>query len=810
MQKRKMVKELRTTGRKIFAGVLGAVILLASVPVSADNINEEEGESCSKISEKLQDKMSQLYTEGKSEEKLPVYIWYQDIDQEAVERETEEQTGVNRMELDTLLDVDVEEMIISGTEAEKQEYLEEKEQQREEVSELTDTFIIAQRENSRESYEKQYQDISKRLEIEDTDVMYRSRYAPMVIAQMTCGEIERLEQREEVEDIDLYEEVEVKPESNIVINEGVKWRTDTCLQNETAKIQKTGLTGKRSLVGVLEDGIPYDGEDFREMHEDILCGIISTLAPSAYIYCTHMEGESGSLGFYEQTENLIDMGLHVINLSWGKELTENDMYGRWDQWLDHLSSNNAVTFVTSAGNGNLNQRITCPGGGYNIITVGNVNGRLLNNTCGNYQNGCFKPDVVAQGDYGDLGSGTSYSAAYVTGTIALMLELNPALAAHPQAIKAILMAGCFTKAVDEQGNTTTGSGNGNELRKGQGAGIVNILNILSIVKYKQYDIGYMPASINETDILFKEPVYGASTLNVSLAWIRNVEASGIGSSSILTPDTRQDMDLYLYDGNTQVAKSMVSNSSTEMVSYNKLNNNSLYKIKVKRYTSSAEPVYYAYAWATDSVAEDYEYRLPSDVYWIKNYQSGYYLDFNNSLGENNTIQYTYHGNGNQQWILQKSNGSSVLKNNMGYGYGCLGKGNTIDSKWSYAKVSNTSTPITLKWDTYNKTGAYFLIKESDQTALEPNNGQTTLGSPVAWRKKSVVRDTQRWYLEKINYRKGDVDGDGVIALADLTKMNQYISGLSGLSGLQQYLADLNNDGKIDAQDRTILNNMLNN
>ena len=66
-------------------------------------------------------------------------------------------------------------------------------------------------------------------------------------------------------------------------------------------------------------------------------------------------------------------------------------------------------------------------------------------------------------------------------------------------------------------------------------------------------------------------------------------------------------------------------------------------------------------------------------------------------------------------------------------------------------------------------------------------------------KRLKTTDTQRWYLEKINYRKGDVDGDGVIALADLTKLNQYISGLSGLSGLQQYLADLNNDGKIDAQ-----------
>lgn len=169
---------------------------------------------------------------------------------------------------------------------------------------------------------------------------------------------------------------------------------------------------------------------------------------------------------------------------------------------------------------------------------------------------------------------------------------------------------------------------------------------------------------------------------------------------------------------------MIANSSTEMVSYNQLNSNSIYKIKIQRYTSEAEPVYYAYAWTTDTVAQNYEYRLPSD--------------------------------------------------------------------------------------TYQDTGAYFIVKESDKTALSPYNRQATPGIPVAWEPWSVTRDAQKWYLEKINYRKGDVDADGTITSTDLAKMNQYISGTIGLSGIQQYLADLNNDGIIDTQDRIILNNMLNN
>ena len=213
----------------------------------------------------------------------------------------------------------------------------------------------------------------------------------------------------------MYEEVEVVPEgSNLDINETIKRDTAGSLKSEIRDISKTGVTGKGVLVGVLEFGEPdLSSESIQDKHEHIICGIITNLAPNAYAYYVYMErGETGSKGFFEQTENLIDMGMKVINLSWGDEETDEDMYGRWAQWLDHLSSHNAVTFVKSAGNGLYKDTITMPGSAYNIITVGNVNGTSMDseNSSGNYGTGCFKPDMVAPGRCGYQFSQTSFSA----------------------------------------------------------------------------------------------------------------------------------------------------------------------------------------------------------------------------------------------------------------------------------------------------------------------------------------------------------------------------------------------------------------
>lgn len=151
MQKQKWVQLLRTTGKKVIAGALGAAILLSSIPAAAANGAGEE-EACNKITEKLQERMSQLTAEGKTDEEIPVYVWYQDIDQEEVEEQTEKATGTSRLDLDKM--ITVEENDESTDDLDLDMYLEKTEDQRQEVADLTEKFINTQRTLAKEAYQE--------------------------------------------------------------------------------------------------------------------------------------------------------------------------------------------------------------------------------------------------------------------------------------------------------------------------------------------------------------------------------------------------------------------------------------------------------------------------------------------------------------------------------------------------------------------------------------------------------------------------------------------------------------------------------
>ncbi|MDE6783811.1 MAG: dockerin type I repeat-containing protein [Ruminococcus sp.] len=56
--------------------------------------------------------------------------------------------------------------------------------------------------------------------------------------------------------------------------------------------------------------------------------------------------------------------------------------------------------------------------------------------------------------------------------------------------------------------------------------------------------------------------------------------------------------------------------------------------------------------------------------------------------------------------------------------------------------------------------------------------------------------------------KGDIDGDGKIAVADLVSLEYYILGRDKLSSEQFSSADINNDGKVDTFDFVLLRKML--
>lgn len=169
---------------------------------------------------------------------------------------------------------------------------------------------------------------------------------------------------------------------------------------------------------------------------------------------------------------VVEKNVSVINISMEMVTEENEsnvLYNHYECYIDCLVQQYRVSIVKSSGNDEL---VTPPGKAYNLITVGNMsnqtddNGKyLINASYSSFEEEPYltnKPDICAFGTnvhmlYGgretNLGYGTSLAAPQVTGTIALMMEANPALIGQPHKVKAILL----TSANDENVSETDGN-----------------------------------------------------------------------------------------------------------------------------------------------------------------------------------------------------------------------------------------------------------------------------------------------------------------------------------------------------------------
>lgn len=67
---------------------------------------------------------------------------------------------------------------------------------------------------------------------------------------------------------------------------------------------------------------------------------------------------------------------------------------------------------------------------------------------------------------------------------------------------------------------------------------------------------------------------------------------------------------------------------------------------------------------------------------------------------------------------------------------------------------------------------------------------------------------QKWYFERMNYRKGDVNADGYFNSADISSIQKYLAGYVSLDNVQKYLADANRNGNVNVNDVTKIQNIL--
>ncbi len=196
--------------------------------------------------------------------------------------------------------------------------------------------------------------------------------------------------------------------------------------------------------------------------------IFSGIVPNATAYIASVRT---ARGVYRAIEEMLSLGVKVINYSAGNERGE---YSEFDREIDRLITRFDFIFVTAAGN---EGELTSPGRSLNGITVGNLVTKeypdiLLSkpfsvwceneDSCSAFSDsGVHKPDIVAPGawigyavneneiDYANFG--TSYACPLVSGIAAAVYAIVGENASY-LSVKAILLMSSTNAIVSQIDN----------------------------------------------------------------------------------------------------------------------------------------------------------------------------------------------------------------------------------------------------------------------------------------------------------------------------------------------------------------------
>lgn len=303
---------------------------------------------------------------------------------------------------------------------------------------------------------------------------------------------------------------------------------------------------------IVGSGYAYAGTEFE------------SIAPGAKVYQMSIDSENG---LYRAFDKLVSKGVSVINFSGGfPEYTT--AYSNVDRQIDRMIYNTGVTFVTSAGNTDTSGIcVTSPGKAYNAITVGNAftKGQTAMdselsipysiNSSLSYAEKAYlsnKPDLVAPGtnivcNVSETGismfSGSSLSAAIVTGVVAQLHEADYDLAGDVILTKAILLAGADKTIIyDDYDNT-------NRFGEKSGAGFVNAENSIKIANSKRYlDTSFHLQSCSV-------PTYRSDKIYLTAGQVyRFVMTYNKPEDYLIQEQYKNDVDIELLDPNGNVVK----------------------------------------------------------------------------------------------------------------------------------------------------------------------------------------------------------------------------------------------------------------
>lgn len=608
----------------LIAATCLTVTTLGSYSTPSATVKSSGAVTASKLDTKISEDLQEVLDESNDDDMIPVYIWINDIDYDTVERKTVQAIGFSKdilMEksnklyepLTASLAPDVMEEAVAQTSAVTmsskdyetaakvtkadtlsliQDFYLEHKSELAELSDSVDMYVDTRRSYAREAYNEQNSDFVESY-LKGAKIIFQSKYAPMIICELSKTAILNLDTLNNVESLSLYEELELIDEGNIDV--GVK-----SIRGDYTR-DSTGLDGYGVKVGQIEDNCPQKGiaelantkiirndENTTSDHASLVAAIIAGktgMAPRAELYSTTKNDP------YGDAEELVKSGVSVINMS-AYQPESNTFYSNYAKWVDHIVYQHGVSWVKSAGNDGPNSYVTSPGNAYNVITVGGIddNGTIATDDDIFCVDSCWKtgsqmpskPDVVAPAEGfsvtgGSTRGGTSFAAAYVTGMIAQMMSFCPTLKFRPDAIKAAVVASCDRKTSGEDLSKITDK---------EGSGVVNAINAANAISNVLTQKTYYDTS--DQTITFDFYPLTTGTKTIAIAWLKDTKGSGTKDLSI-TDKLLVNFDLLVYDSNGQVVASSTSKyNSVEMVRFYAATTNK-YTVKIQRVTSGTSP-----------------------------------------------------------------------------------------------------------------------------------------------------------------------------------------------------------------------------
>lgn len=831
--------------KKLLAGIISSNIIITALCGSINSVIwAEESDSGVSPDEKISSELSELIN-ASPEEKQLVYVWYEDVNLAKVETMIEDEIGFGIDSLEVEYSEPSAELLNELSDAAKGEpadyldvlmekYLEMTENARNEENNRTELYLSMKREIIGNEITKKADSIINSAEILEENIEFKSRFTPLIICSLSSDQIKTVSENSMVKSIRPCEELEFDI-CSIDTNKMNKARESLSINSINNQLNLTGDGVKIGIYGVCSVSQYYADDYDVDMskvvqigsvvdlsnnpnstdHETYCAGIAagnSGIAPDAMIYSVAAHRNEGQTDDpLDCIETMIDKGVSVINISWGV-VHNSDIYCDLSKYFDTLINDTGISIVCSTGN-SYDENVLCPASAYNTIGVNGYsyynpvtgnNENVLNDYSYIHGNGCFKPDVVAP----SLNNGTSTATPFVTGIIALLYQYKPNLKTHPEAVKAILMASCHKKCNKlyiNSGITPLNETMENGLTDKQGAGIPNFYNMISIVAQHSYNYGILDQSNNYSrQVNFVQPKYGASNINVSMNYLQT-------NISVGNTSTRDDYDISLNNSSFFSSKvSNKSNSSTEMI-YTNLGSDDDYQLQIYHYPDTLsipmEQVRYGFAWSTDN-SKFYPTRNEEGIYFIKNVKSKKYLTIDNNK---NISQQDFIGNSTQYWIIKDDiyDRDSIVSADGNEK--SLEMGNIISG--NYHKVI-PSQNYTVMYLYNNRDGSYGFERFNGTTGyrLGIYNNAISNGSEAAWYSLSHTNSSQQWYLEPVNFARGDVNMDGEITLSDSSYiMNMYSdisTGNNHFSNIQIFLADYNGDGKVDASDASLIKTIV--